>query len=107
MLRYCLQEHAKPCVAFEEERKLRVLVRLVGLSWEAGAEVGGGNAFSGEAGHVRPGLLRAYLEAAGDKALQQGMVQVHRPARGEVRYLVSRSASCPFEQLVEDALYVI
>jgi hypothetical protein len=94
-------------VAFEEERKLRVLVRLVGLGREAGAEVGGGNAFSGEAGYVRPGLLRAYLQVTGDKALQQGMVQSDRPARGELHHLVPRPASGFLEQPVEDALYVI
>ena len=61
-----LQEGMKTFVAFDEERKLRVLVRLVGLGREAGAEVGCGNAFPGETGHIRPGLLRAHLEAARD-----------------------------------------
>ena len=40
------QEHAKALVTFEEEQKLRMLVRLVSLGRETGAKVGGDDAFS-------------------------------------------------------------
>src|SRR5215204_1650113 len=85
-----LQERAKVLVAFEEERQLRVLVLLVGLAREAGTEVGGGHTMLGEASDIRPGLLWAHFQIAGDEALYEGMIQFDRPARGEVRHLVPR-----------------
>src|SRR5215212_5103664 len=83
-----LQKRAKALVVFDEERQLRVLVLLVGLGRSTGTEVDGGDAVLGEAGDVRPGLLWAHFHIAGDEALDEGVIQVDRPARGEVRHLV-------------------
>src|SRR4051794_7127548 len=104
---FTLQKLTKARVVFDEERQLRVLLLLVSLSSETGSKVSGDDAAPGEAGNVSPGLFGAHFQVVGDEGLYERVVQINRPARGEVHDLVSRPASGFLEQFVEDALYIV